>query len=768
MYMHTRARPYPCSYEACNKSFCDRGELLQHKKSHPKEHTHPHGDQSFHEPFDKPLQLQGPYREDEKTTEAVEMGHPVRLRLSQPKRQNPGSLEDSPRKRTLLRLSMGKTLGKSPASDAKKARETCSELNASAQCFANCVDRSKVHQEAHIPKSSFSNSSISEASTEYQIPRHSFNFTSRAMPHIPSPNVNPQAPAMHAAVHSVSTENCTNGDSNGHGTSVYTSVCGVYSIETAPPEKFENKAGPFHCPRCDTLFTRARGVRRHFIGCITRYGNPDSLRWTDHPSLQKIVLFYARNGYEGQQYDLSFQAAKVPCQLPKDDMLLCLIPKSLSSIGEESTENFKPTYNLIRRDALLPKNIVQPIRKRRDALRRSRYNPETIARDILLATGSHPSMDPLNAHLDILRQRFPNVKPESDMSTFRWALVDSLQNSKQDCNREPKKESRRQHELEHESEKHGKEGVEPQQSTTYLSKARKDAVKSQFNHDQWHYGLPFSLPSRTSMRTGVPDIEVPFTVTLPGEAHFSPMSTIFSHVFDRDPSARLMSGNENLWAAIFTMLEHRYYRPNFIIRTAIDRHTGDVMGWVACRDVDTLQAVPEDPLVYLDLTTAAHLLPPQIIRLTSTEECAEEKIERSDERDLDRGLASTIQAQATEAQTYLVPFRRLVINALVVHPSHQGRGVASALLKSITEMVDMDHRPIWIQAPEDPAVAQGSLKTGLFRRAGFTCAGELNLDLDCFASQKRERGEGENARFGKYKWNYMLRWSHPVSKLPPW
>ena len=756
MHMHTRARPYPCSYEACNKSFCDRGDLLQHEKNHPEKHTLPRSDKSFHETFAKPLHLHGPYREDEEATKAVEMVRPIRLRLSQPKRQNPGSLENSPRKRILLRLSMGKTLGTLTASDPKQARETCSESNASAQCSAHCIDKSKVHQEAHLPNSSLSTSSISEASTGYQIPSQSFNFTSRAMPRIPTPNVDPQAPAVHTAVNSVSAEKsldkpCTDGESSGYGASVYTKVCGVHSREIAFPDKVENKAGPFHCPRCDTLFTRARGVRRHFVGCITRYGNPHSLKWTDHPSLQKIVLFYARNGFEGRQYDLTFQAAKVPSHLPQDDMLLCLIPKSLSAIGKESTGNVKSTSSLTRRNILLPKNIVQPIRKRLDALRRSKYSPETIARDILLATGSHPSMDPLNAHLDILMQRFPNVKPESNMGTFRWDLVDPMQNSKQNCNKEPEKEPRREHELEHGSEKHEEEEIEPEQSTTYLSKARKDTVKSQFNRGQWHYGFPFSLPSRTSMRTGVPDIEVPFTVTLPGEAQFGPMSTIFSHVFDRDPSARLMSGNENLWAAIFTMLEHRYHRPNFITRTAVERHTGDVMGWVACHDVDTLQAVPGDPLAYLDWTTAAHLLPPQTSLITSTEECKEEKTERSE---VDCGLASTIQAQATEAQTYLIPVRRLVINALVVHPSHQGRGVASALLEHITKMADMDHRPIWIQAP----VAQGSLKAGLFWRAGFTCVGELNLDLDCFASQKRERGEGENVRFGRYKWNYMLRW----------
>ena len=249
---------------------------------------------------------------------------------------------------------------------------------------------------------------------------------------------------------------------------------------------------------------------------------------------------------------------------------------------------------------------------------------------------------------------------------------------------------------------------------------------------------------------------------LPNKTQFGTLSTIFSMAFDRDPSARLMSSNEDLWAAVFTMLEYRYHGPNFTIRAAVRTDTREVLGWVACHEVDTLQARPEYPAAYLDWITAAELLPPQLSRFTSREESAKERAERSKQRKVGQSLASTIKARSTEAQTYLVPIRRMVINAFVVHPLHQGLGIASALLKSITEITDMEKRPIWVQAPEDPAIAQGVLKAGLFRRAGFTCAGELNLDLDSYASKPREGDKGKEASFGTYKWNYMLRWPHPV------
>lgn len=82
-------------------------------------------------------------------------------------------------------------------------------------------------------------------------------------------------------------------------------------------------------------------------------------------------------------------------------------------------------YKYSGRDALLQSyDIVAPMNKRRDALRRSTYNPKTIARDVLLGLGKHPTMAPLNAHLDVLKDRFKAVDFESDLSAFRWDLVD--------------------------------------------------------------------------------------------------------------------------------------------------------------------------------------------------------------------------------------------------------------------------------------------------------------------------------------------------------
>lgn len=60
-----------------------------------------------------------------------------------------------------------------------------------------------------------------------------------------------------------------------------TSVCGVYSAEKRKPLKNKNSNGPFHCPRCDSQFTRKAQVCFHFESCIAKYGNPNRSKWTD-------------------------------------------------------------------------------------------------------------------------------------------------------------------------------------------------------------------------------------------------------------------------------------------------------------------------------------------------------------------------------------------------------------------------------------------------------------------------------------------------------
>ncbi|KAL1969175.1 hypothetical protein VTN77DRAFT_429 [Rasamsonia byssochlamydoides] len=79
----------------------------------------------------------------------------------------------------------------------------------------------------------------------------------------------------------------------------------------------------------------------------------------------------------------------------------------------------EPTRDSIRRRP----DLIQPL-KDSAALDRVYYNPKTIARDILIAAGRHPTERPLNYHLIRLQSVFPCVTSKSDLATFRWDIVD--------------------------------------------------------------------------------------------------------------------------------------------------------------------------------------------------------------------------------------------------------------------------------------------------------------------------------------------------------
>ncbi|KAF6221936.1 hypothetical protein HO133_001904 [Letharia lupina] len=66
-------------------------------------------------------------------------------------------------------------------------------------------------------------------------------------------------------------------------------VCGVFAPALHNPPLQPRGENPldnpqYHCPRCDTTYSRSLAVKQHFPRCIETNGNPDSLRWFDHES----------------------------------------------------------------------------------------------------------------------------------------------------------------------------------------------------------------------------------------------------------------------------------------------------------------------------------------------------------------------------------------------------------------------------------------------------------------------------------------------------
>ena len=82
----------------------------------------------------------------------------------------------------------------------------------------------------------------------------------------------------------------------------YSVVCGVYSPEISAPVKSDNRGkGDFFCPRCGSNYTRPYSVKDHFYYCISKHGNPQALRFTDHPSMAQTEAAIQRRHRASQE-----------------------------------------------------------------------------------------------------------------------------------------------------------------------------------------------------------------------------------------------------------------------------------------------------------------------------------------------------------------------------------------------------------------------------------------------------------------------------------
>lgn len=69
-----------------------------------------------------------------------------------------------------------------------------------------------------------------------------------------------------------------------------------------------------------------------------------------------------------------------------------------------------------------PRTILARAVDKKEALRKSYYDPKSVARDILIAAGRHPTERPLNAHMAGLLG--VHIDLDSDLSTFDWDAID--------------------------------------------------------------------------------------------------------------------------------------------------------------------------------------------------------------------------------------------------------------------------------------------------------------------------------------------------------
>nr|XP_023907879.1 uncharacterized protein LOC112019593 [Quercus suber]POF16306.1 hypothetical protein CFP56_23824 [Quercus suber] len=105
----------------------------------------------------------------------------------------------------------------------------------------------------------------------------------------------------------------------------------------------------------------------------------------------------------------------------------------ITHLPPQSTPTQGRTPEQLQQERMKGKMLVEPIMRDRVA-RKSHYNSRTIARDVLLATGRHPDMKPLNQHLIVMSKLLSDHGAQqemdgsrglrSDLATIRWDIID--------------------------------------------------------------------------------------------------------------------------------------------------------------------------------------------------------------------------------------------------------------------------------------------------------------------------------------------------------
>lgn len=105
-------------------------------------------------------------------------------------------------------------------------------------------------------------------------------------------------------------------------------------------------------------------------------------------------------------------------------------PGGVTAPPPQGTKPKGPSQEQLQHERMRGKMLVEPIMRDRVA-RKSKYDVRTIARDVLLATGRHPDMRALNAHLNTMQKLLGDhggvvdgAGNKSDLSTIKWSLID--------------------------------------------------------------------------------------------------------------------------------------------------------------------------------------------------------------------------------------------------------------------------------------------------------------------------------------------------------
>ena len=184
----------------------------------------------------------------------------------------------------------------------------------------------------------------------------------------------------------------------------------------------------------------------------------------------------------------------------------------------------------------------------------------------------------------------------------------------------------------------------------------------------------------------------------------------------------------------------RIVQPECEYFVARERSSDNIVGWLALafQLPESGKKISEEHVLLLQ-----YALLPDIVVKAKDHGISTPKIKK---------LTNAMLKEFKQARENHLPDPHSILSTLVVDPSFQNRGVASALLSKAILFTEILSFPIWVHAPE--------AYQALFKRHAFNEIGEYRLDLNEHVSKALGKGKVKAKNvvpLGKYVIKFMVR-----------
>ena len=240
--------------------------------------------------------------------------------------------------------------------------------------------------------------------------------------------------------------------------------------------------------------------------------------------------------------------------------------------------------------------------------------------------------------------------------------------------------------------------------------------------------------------------EVPIKTSklmVPDKDSIKEMIHIYQEAYKHDQTMQLKHILPSLIKRMAETISHRCKKPEWEFIVARTETSDQIIGWIALAfKLEANKQISEEHILFAQYA----LLPDIVVK------CRKEGIGTAQIKTLSHKVVSDFKS-AREKQ---LPDEHCIISTLVVDPSYQRKGVASALLSKAIARSEVFSFPIWVQAP--------STHQPLFSKHDFEQVSEYQIDLNEHVPESDNKGKNKAAStLATYTWTIMLR-QKPLEK----